>query len=90
MKLKVRRTPRLIVPSELAVWLCWAIPAVATLFVPLVAKLRQKLVGWYAVAITFVAVLCTVSLIPTVLGAHAEPIVYSITWMPAEGINLSV
>jgi NADH-quinone oxidoreductase subunit L len=78
------------VPSELAVWLCWALPAVATLFVPLVAKLRKKLVGWYAVAVTFVAALCTTSLIPSVLGEHAEPIVYSIPWMPAEGINLSV
>ena len=80
----------MIVPAEYAAWLCWAIPFIASLFVPLVAKIRKKSVGWYAVAVTFIAVICTVSLIPSVLGGHDEAHVYSIPWMEAEGINLSV
>jgi NADH-quinone oxidoreductase subunit L len=78
------------VPAELAAWLCWAIPFAGSLFVPLVAKIRRRSVGWYAVAVTFLSVVCTLSLIPSILGGHGEPHVYSIPWMPALNINLSV
>jgi NADH-quinone oxidoreductase subunit L len=80
----------MVVPAEYAAWLCWAIPFAGSLFVPLIARLRRKSVGWYAVAVTLFAVLCTVSLIPSVLSAHGEANVYSIPWMPALDINLSV
>ncbi|PVX23256.1 MAG: NADH-quinone oxidoreductase subunit L [Candidatus Bathyarchaeum sp.] len=78
------------IPVEYAAWLCWAIPFAGSLFMPLVAKLRRRLVGWYAVVITFLAVVCTVSLISSVIGGHGEAHVYSIPWMPALDINLSV
>ena len=60
------------------------------MFVPLVAKFRRRMIGWYAVAITFLCVVCTLSLIPSVFGGHGGEHVYSIPWMPAMGINLSV
>jgi NADH-quinone oxidoreductase subunit L len=78
------------VPAELAAWLCWAIPFAGSLFIPLVAKFRRRSVGWYAVLVTFISVLNTTSLIPSVLGAHGEAHVYSIPWMQAVNINLSV
>ncbi len=78
------------IPVEYAAWLCWAIPFVGSLFVPLVAKFRRRSVGWYAVLVTFVSVLNTVSLIPSVLNAHGEAQLYSIPWMQAMDINLSV
>jgi NADH-quinone oxidoreductase subunit L len=78
------------IPAELAAWLCWAIPFIGSLFVPLVAKFRRRMVGWYAVFVTFVAVLNTTSLVPAVLGAHGEAHVFSIPWMQAMNINLSV
>jgi NADH-quinone oxidoreductase subunit L len=80
----------MLIPVEYAAWLCWAIPFAGSLFVPLVAKVRRKSVGWFAVLITFLAATCTVSLIPSLLGAHPEAQVYSIPWMPALDINLSV
>jgi NADH-quinone oxidoreductase subunit L len=80
----------MLIPGEYAAWLCWAIPFAGSLFVPLVAKFRRRSVGWYAVAITLLSVACTLSLIPSVIGAHGEPTVYSIPWMPAVDINLSV
>ena len=79
----------MIIPVEYAAWLCWAIPFAGSLFVPLVAKFRRRNVGWYAVVVTLLSVVCTVSLILSVLGIHGER-VYSIPWMPALGINLSV
>jgi len=80
----------MIVPAELAAWLCWAIPFAGSLFVPLVARFRRRMIGWYAVSVTFVAVLNTVSLIPSVIGAHGEAHMYSIPWMQTMNINLSV
>ena len=80
----------MLIPAEYAAWLCWAIPFIALLFVPLVAKFGRKSVGWYAVAVMFLVVTCTVSLIPSALGAYGEPHVYSIPWMPALDIDLSI
>lgn len=67
----------MLIPGEYAAWLCWAIPFAGSLFVPLVAKLRRKNIGWYAVAVTILSVICTISLIPSVLGGHGEAHVYS-------------
>jgi NADH-quinone oxidoreductase subunit L len=80
----------MIVPAEYASWLCWVIPFMGSLFIPLVAKFRRRSIGWYAVAVTFLSAVCTVLLIPSILGVHGEPQVYSIPWMPALDINLSV
>jgi NADH-quinone oxidoreductase subunit L len=80
----------LFVPVEYAAWLCWAIPFAGSLLVPLVAKLRRRSVGWFAVLVTLAAVVNTLSLIPAVIGNHGEPFLYSIPWMQAEEINLSV
>ncbi|TRO52057.1 NADH-quinone oxidoreductase subunit L, partial [Candidatus Bathyarchaeota archaeon] len=78
------------VPFDYAAWLCWAIPFIGSLFVPLVAKIRRKSVGWYAVFIIILSVTCTLSLITSVLNSHGEPQVYSLPWMSALDINLSV
>jgi NADH-quinone oxidoreductase subunit L len=78
------------IPPEYAAWLSWALPLAGSLFVPLVAKVRRKSVGWYAVFITLLAVVSTVSLIPSVINAHGEASLYSIPWMQAVNINLSV
>ncbi|MDG6223455.1 MAG: NADH-quinone oxidoreductase subunit L [Candidatus Bathyarchaeota archaeon] len=78
------------VPVEYAAWLCWGIPFLAALFVPLVAKLRRKWVGWYAVFVTAISVINTLSLLSGVLNGHGEAEVFSIPWMPAMGIDASV
>jgi NADH-quinone oxidoreductase subunit L len=78
------------IPAAYAAWLCWMIPFVGLLFVPLVAKFRRRSVGWYAVIVTFISMLNTVSLIPSVINAHGEAQLYSIPWMQAVNINLSV
>jgi NADH-quinone oxidoreductase subunit L len=80
----------MLIPAELAAWLCWAIPFAGSLFVPLVAKLRRRSVGWYAVLVTLASVVNTVLLIPSVISAHGEAQLYSIPWMQAVNINLSV
>ncbi|MEJ2240870.1 MAG: NADH-quinone oxidoreductase subunit L [Candidatus Bathyarchaeota archaeon] len=80
----------MLISLEFASWLCWGIPFAGSLFIPLVAKLRRKSVGWFAVGITLLAAICTVSMIPNLLEAHVEAQVYSIPWMPALGIDLSV
>jgi len=78
------------VPVEYAAWLCWAIPFLAALFVPLVAKIRKKWVGWYAVFVVAISVINTLSLLSNVLSGHGEAEVFSIPWMPAMGIDASV
>ncbi len=78
------------IPPEYAAWLSWALPLAGSLFVPLVAKVRRKSVGWYAVFITLLSVVSTVSLIPSVINAHGEASLYSIPWIQAVNINLSV
>ena len=78
------------IPSEYAAWLCWVIPLVGSLFIPLVAKLRRRSVGWYAVLVTIAAAVNTVAMIPNVISGHGEPQVFSLPWMPAESINVSV
>lgn len=78
------------IPPEYAAWLSWAIPLAGCLFVPLVAKVRSRSVGWYAVLITLLAAVSTVSLIPSVVNSHGEAYLYSIPWMHALDINLSV
>jgi len=80
----------MLIPSEYASWICWAIPFIGALFVPLAAKIRRRGVGWYAVAVTLLAAVCILSMIPSVIGEHAEAHVYSIPWMPALEIDLSV
>jgi NADH-quinone oxidoreductase subunit L len=80
----------MLIPVELAAWLCWAVPFAGSLFIPLVAKFRRRSVGWYAVLVTLVSVLNTVSLIPSVINTHGEAQLYSIAWMQAVNINLSV
>jgi len=79
-----------LIPPEYAAWLCWALPLAGSLFVPLVAKVRRRSVGWYAVLVSLVAALNTISLIPSVISAHGEATLYSISWMQAVDINLSV
>jgi len=78
------------IPIEYAAWLCWAIPFLAALFVPLVAKLRRKWVGWYAVFVVAISVVNTLSLLSGVLSGPGEAEVFSIPWMPAMGIDASV
>ncbi len=80
----------MLIPAEYAAWLCWAIPFAGSLFIPLVAKFRRRSVGWYAVLVTLVSVLNTVSLVPSVINGHGEAQLYSIPWMQAVDINLSV
>ena len=58
----------MLIPAEYAAWLCWAIPLAGSLFVPLVAKLRRRSVGWYAVLVTFASVILSV---PVVVGTVA-------------------
>jgi NADH-quinone oxidoreductase subunit L len=58
--------------------------------VPLVARFRSRGVGWYAVLVTLLAAVNTLSLIPTLINAHGEAALYSIPWMQALNINLSV
>ncbi len=78
------------IPPEYAAWLSWALPLAGSLFIPLVAKVRRRSVGWYAVLITLLGAVSTVSLIPSVINAHGEAALYSIPWMHALNINLSV
>ncbi len=56
----------------------------------MVAKFRRRSVGWYAVLVTLVSAVNTVSLIPSVINAHGEAQLYSMPWMQSMKINLSV
>jgi NADH-quinone oxidoreductase subunit L len=78
------------IPPEYAAWLSWALPLAGSLFVHLVAKVRRRSVGWYAVLVTLLSALSTISLIPSVINAHGEVSLYFIPWMQALNINLSV
>jgi len=66
---------------ENAAWLCWLIPIVGSLFVIVVAKIHSRLTGWYAVSVSAISALFSLSLIPTVLEAHGEATTISVQWI---------
>jgi len=74
---------------QYAPWLAWIVPAVGALLVPVVAKIHQKVVGWYAVSIAALSAVFTVSLIPSVLEAKGGVISESM-WIQVVDLRASV
>jgi len=72
-----------------APWLSWIVPLIGALLVPLVARVHEKVVGWYAVAVTALSAAFTVSLVPSVLEAEAGLVSESM-WIQAVGLKASV
>jgi NADH-quinone oxidoreductase subunit L len=71
--------------SSIAVW---ALPLIASCFIPLVAKKGDKIRNYFVIAIMAVTAGLAFSLVPGVWFGNGKPVIYSIPWIP--GINAGV
>jgi NADH-quinone oxidoreductase subunit L len=72
-----------------APWLVWVIPAVSSLFVPIVARLGGKARECFAVAVGLVATVLAASMVTDVYFA-SNTSNSSLPWIPSLGVNAGV
>jgi len=73
-----------------APWLVWIIPAISSLFVPIIARLGGKAREYFAVIVSLVSTIFAFSMVPDVyFGTLTSPdLVFP--WVPSLGINAGV
>ena len=71
--------------DAIAGWAVWVLPLISSCFVPVVAKLGDKIRNYFVIAIMAVTAGLAFSLVPSVWFGNGQPITSSINWIP--GIN---
>jgi len=66
-------------------WLCWILPIVGALLMPLIAKLGDRVRDYAAVAFAFSAVVAASSMLPALFGGHAPGDIQITTWISFPG-----
>ncbi len=66
-------------------WAVWVVPLIASCFVPLVAKLGDKIRNYFVISIMAVTGGLALSLVPSVWSGNGTATVSTISWIP--GIN---
>jgi proton-translocating NADH-quinone oxidoreductase chain L len=74
--------------EEISAWLVWVLPLIASLFVPLVAKLGDKIRNYYVIAVAAITTAFAFSLVPAVFFGSGEATGTMYSWIP--GINAGV
>jgi NADH-quinone oxidoreductase subunit L len=74
--------------EEISAWLVWILPLIASLFVPLVAKLGDKIRNYYVIAVAAITTAFAFSLVPAVFFGSGEATGTMYSWIP--GINAGV
>jgi NADH-quinone oxidoreductase subunit L len=74
--------------SSFSAWAVWALPLIACCFIPLVAKIGDKIRNYFVIGIMAVTAGLAFSLIPTVWFGNGQPITYTIPWI--SNINAGV
>jgi NADH-quinone oxidoreductase subunit L len=74
--------------EDVTSWLVWLFPLIASLFIPLVAKVNDKTRNWYVVAIAVITAAFALTLVPPVWLGNGQATVANINWIP--GIDLGV
>ena len=73
-----------------APWLVWALPTFSSLLVPLIARFNKKARGYFAVAVSLIAVVFAFSMVSDVYFNTVESASSTISWIPPLGINAGV
>lgn len=72
-------------------WLVWLVPSVASLFVPVFAKLGQKARDYFAVLVGVITLVLAASIVPDVYFNLVQlPLDVTASWIPAVGIQAGV
>jgi NADH-quinone oxidoreductase subunit L len=71
-------------------WLCWILPIIGALLMPLIAKLGNKVRDYAAVIFAFSSVVAAGSMLPTLFGGHAPGDIQLTTWINFMGKPLNV
>jgi NADH-quinone oxidoreductase subunit L len=66
-------------------WLCWIIPMVGAVLMPLIARAGHRVRDYAAVAFAFAAVLAAASMIPYLFAEHAPGDIQLTTWITFPG-----
>ena len=66
-------------------WLCWILPLIGALLMPLLGKINHKLRDYAAVAFAFSAVVSAMSMIPCLLSGHCPGDIRLTTWITFPG-----
>ena len=71
-------------------WLCWILPIIGALLMPLIAKLGDKVRDYAAVVFAFSSVVAAGSMLPALFGGHAPGDIQIVTWINFMGKPLNV
>src|SRR4030042_2776660 len=66
-------------------WLCWILPIIGALLMPLIAKLGDKVRDYAAVIFAFTSVVAGGSMLPALFGGHAPGDIQITTWINFPG-----
>jgi NADH-quinone oxidoreductase subunit L len=76
--------------SDVSSWLVWLLPLVSSLFVPLIARISEKLRNYFAVLVSLITAIMAFSLVPDVIFSTGETVTTSTSWIQSIGINAGV
>ena len=72
-------------------WLVWIVPSLASLFVPIFAKIGQKARDYFVVIVSLFTFVIAVSIVPDIYFQTTNaPIDFTAPWIPALGIQAGV
>ncbi len=74
--------------EEISSWLVWALPLIASLFVPIIGKYSDKARNYFVVAIAAATATLALSLVPGMFFGHGEAIISTVSWIA--GIDAGV
>jgi NADH-quinone oxidoreductase subunit L len=75
--------------SIYSAWAVWTLPLIASCFVPMVAKLGDKIRNYFVIAIMAVTAGLAFSLVPAVWFGSGKAVVSTINWIPGVTSNIS-
>jgi NADH-quinone oxidoreductase subunit L len=74
--------------EEISSWLVWALPLIASLFVPIIGKYSDKARNYFVVAIAAATATLALSLVPGMFFGHGKAIISTVSWIT--GIDAGV
>jgi len=72
----------------MVVWLCWLLPIIGTLLIPLLAKISHRLRNYAALAFCLLAAIAAASMLPEALAGRV--VWHQVEWMPQFGVKAGI
>lgn len=74
---------------DISGWAVWVVPLIASCFVPLVARIGDKIRNYFVIAIMAITAGFAFSLVPAVWFGNGQPILSTINWIPGITQNIT-